>query len=362
MNLSLIKKMLPGLIPLLIFILADEIWGTMVGLYVALGFGIAEFLFYYIKDKIVDRFILLDTLLLVVLGAISIAFENDLFFKIKPALIEAILLAVIAFSLWGPTNIMMAMSERYMGEIHLDPMQEKSMRNNMLAVFWITVIHIILVMLSAFYMSKEAWFFISGGLYYIFFGLFFAFMLLKNRLINRRFKNEEWFPVVNNDGRVIGKAPRSVCHDGKSFLLHPVVHLHVFNKAGKLYLQKRSMKKDTQPGKWDTSVGGHISPGETVAAALKRETREELGLNGFAPRFLGSYVWESPNEKELVSSFTTITELLPIINRDEIDEGRFWSLQEIRNNLGKEVFTPNFEHEFKTFIANPYKSASIYQV
>ena len=93
--------MLPGLVPLLIFILADEIWGTMVGLYVALGFGIAEFLFYYIKDKIIDRFILLDTLLLIVLGAISIVFENDLFFKIKPALIEAILLAVIAFSLWG---------------------------------------------------------------------------------------------------------------------------------------------------------------------------------------------------------------------------------------------------------------------
>ena len=102
--------------------------------------GIAEFLFYYIKDKIIDRFILLDTLLLIVLGAISIVFENDLFFKIKPALIEAILLAVIAFSLWGPRNILMAMSERYMGEMHLDPSQEKSMRNNMLAVFWITVI------------------------------------------------------------------------------------------------------------------------------------------------------------------------------------------------------------------------------
>ncbi|MBK7712275.1 MAG: NUDIX domain-containing protein [Bacteroidales bacterium] len=351
MNLSLLKKMLPGLIPLLIFILADEIWGTMVGLYVALGFGIAEFLFYYIKDKIIDRFILLDTLLLVALGGISIAFENDLFFKVKPALIEAILLAVIAFSLWGPKNILMAMSERYMGELQLDPMQEKSMRNNMVAVFWITVLHIVLVLYSAFYMSKEAWFFISGGLYYIFFGLFFAFMLLKNRLMNRRYKNEEWFPIVNSEGKVLGKAPRSVCHDGKSMLLHPVVHLHIFDKSGELYLQKRSMKKDTQPGKWDTSVGGHISPGETVARALVRESLEELGLNGFVPRFLGSYVWESSRERELVNSFSTVTEIAPVINRDEIDEGRFWSIQEIRNNLGKEVFTPNFENEFMKFFA-----------
>jgi isopentenyldiphosphate isomerase/intracellular septation protein A len=352
MNFSLIKKMLPGLVPLLIFILADEIWGTMVGLYVALGFGIAEFLFYYIKDKIIDRFILLDTLLLVVLGAISIAFENDLFFKIKPALIETILLAVIAFSLWGPRNIMMAMSERYLGEIRLDTAREKSMRNSMLAVFWITVFHIVLVIFSAFYMSKEAWFFISGGLYYIFFGVYFAFLLLKNRLMKRRFESEEWFPIVNDEGRVTGKAPRSVCHDGKSFLLHPVVHLHVFNKAGKLYLQKRSMNKDTQPGKWDTSVGGHIGLGETVADALKRETIEELGLNGFIPQFLGSYVWESSREKELVNSFKAFSDQVPVINRDEIDEGRFWTLQEIRNNLGKEIFTPNFEHEFRTIIVD----------
>ena len=342
--------MLPGLVPLLIFILADEIWGTMVGLYVALGTGIAEFLFYYIKDKIIDRFILLDTLLLIALGAISILFENDLFFKIKPALIEAILLSVIAFSLWGPRNILMSMSQRYMGEIHLDPVQEKSMRNNMVAIFWITVIHIILVLFSAFYMSKEAWFFISGGLYYIFFASFFVFILLKNRIINRRYKNEEWFPIVNNEGKVTGKAPRSVCHDGKSFLLHPVVHLHIFNRSGKLYLQKRSMKKDIQPGKWDTSVGGHISPGESVADALIRETREELGLNGFTPQFLGSYIWESPRERELVNSFYTITDEIPVIDRDEIEEGRFWSLQEIRNNIGKGIFTPNFEHEFKYFL------------
>ena len=350
MNLSLLKKMLPGLVPLLIFILADEIWGTMVGLYVALGTGIAEFLFYYIKDKIIDRFILLDTLLLLVLGAVSILFENDIFFKIKPALIEAILLSVIAFSLWGPKNILKAMSERYMGEIHLDATQEKSMRNNMIAVSWITAFHIILVLFSAFYMSKEAWFFISGGLYYIFFGAFFAFMLIKNRLMNRRYKNEEWFPVVNDEGKVTGKAPRSLCHDGKSFLLHPVVHLHIFNRSGKLYLQKRSVKKDTQPGKWDTSVGGHIGIGETVAEALIRETREELGLNGFVPHFIKSYVWESTRERELVNSFSTVTEKIPVINRDEIDEGRFWSMQEIRNNLGKGIFTPNFEHEFRNFL------------
>lgn len=156
----------------------------------------------------------------------------------------------------------------------------------------------------------------------------------------------EWFPVVDEDGNTIGEAPRHVCHDGKSKLLHPVVHLHVFNRNGELFLQKRSETKDIQPGKWDTSVGGHVSPGESILEAVKREAEEELGLKDFEPIFETRYIWESERERELVSSFSVITENLPVTNPDEISEGRFWDINEIKTKLGKGVFTPNFEHEF----------------
>jgi isopentenyldiphosphate isomerase len=164
---------------------------------------------------------------------------------------------------------------------------------------------------------------------------------------------EEWFPIVDEEGNEISTAPRSVCHNGKSMLLHPVVHLHLFNKKGELFLQKRAMTKDLLPGKWDTAVGGHVSPGENSEDALKREAEEELGIKDFRYKFNKKYIWESSRERELVYSFTGTVEYIPAVNPDEIEEGRFWGIREIRNNLGRGIFTPNFVHEFEMLFINP---------
>lgn len=161
---------------------------------------------------------------------------------------------------------------------------------------------------------------------------------------------EEWFPIVDEDGNEISRAPRSVCHDGKSRFLHPVVHLHLFNSRDELFLQKRAMTKDLFPGYWDTSVGGHVAPGESIEKALERETMEEIGIPITGYIFLKKYIWESDRERELVYSFKTNSDLIPVINRDEIEDGTYWPITMIRGNLGKHIFTPNFEHEYHNII------------
>lgn len=157
--------------------------------------------------------------------------------------------------------------------------------------------------------------------------------------------SEEMFPIVDEDGNIISAATRGECHSG-SKLLHPVVHLHVFNSKGELYLQKRPAWKDIQPNKWDTAVGGHIDLGENVEQALTREVEEELGITDFTPERIAQYVFESAREKELVFVHKTVYDGT-ITPSAETDGGRFWTVEEIKENLGKEVFTPNFESELK---------------
>lgn len=154
----------------------------------------------------------------------------------------------------------------------------------------------------------------------------------------------ELLPVVDPDGNVIGKATRGWLHGGCR-VLHPVVHLHVFNPRGELFLQRRPAWKDIQPGKWDTAVGGHIDYGETVEQALVREAREEIGLSGFTPVPAARYVYESDRERELINAFTATCDT-PLSPSAELDGGRFWPVADIIAALGTGTFTPNFEHEF----------------
>ena len=159
---------------------------------------------------------------------------------------------------------------------------------------------------------------------------------------------KEMFPLVLENGNIIGSISRNEAHDGTK-RLHPVVHLHVFNNSGELYLQKRPSWKDIQPNKWDTACGGHIDLGENVEEALKREVKEELGITDYIPERIGQYVFESDCEKELVYVHKTTYNEQIFPNAQELNGGRFWTKIEIENNLGKNIFTPNFESEYKRF-------------
>jgi len=351
-KIELLKKLLPGFIPLFVFIIIDEIWGTRAGLIAALVIGVAEMGYIWFKEKRFDRFVIFDTGLLLVLGSVSIWLDNDLFFKLKPGLVELILCAILAVSAFSKVNIISLMTQRYLKDMQFNEQQSNQLRKTMQVMFLVFFAHTILVFYAAFYLSNEAWAFISGGLFYLLFGLVFAIEFIKQKLKQRRqvihpeSADEEWLPLVNEKGEIIGKAPRSLCHRGER-LLHPVVHLHVINHQKHIYLQKRPLGKLVQPGKWDTAVGGHISAGETLETALKREAWEEIGLNKFSARLVKTYRWDSEIESELVYVFITYDYKSIHLHSEEVTEGRFWTPRQLESGIGQSIFTPNFEYEYQ---------------
>ena len=88
--------------------------------------------------------------------------------------------------------------------------------------------------------------------------------------------SDELFDVVDEQDRVIRQAPRREVH--AQGWLHRAVHVLVFNRAGQVFLQKRSMSKDKSPGLWDSSCSGHLDAGEEYDRAAWRELQEEIGL------------------------------------------------------------------------------------
>jgi isopentenyldiphosphate isomerase/intracellular septation protein A len=350
-RLQLLKKLLPSLFPLIVFVLVDEFYGTKAGLIVAVAFGVAEMLFAFIKDRVFDKFTLLDTGLIVLLGGVSFTLENDIFFKLKPALIGGIFCILLGVSTFSRFNIFGAMSQRYLEGIDFNGEQVKQINRSIRALFYIFAGHTLLVLYSAFFLSKEAWAFISTILFYLLFGIYFLFEIVRNKIKAHKYSREEWLPLVDQQGNVIGKAPRSIVHANKE-MLHPVVHMHVINSKKQIYLQKRPLSKLVEPGKWDMSVGGHVAVGENIESALCREALEELGIAGFSAIPVCQYIVRTDRESEFVFLFHTRYDGEINFNPAEVDDGRYWNLSDLNRQLGTGLFSPSFELEFKMFRKN----------
>lgn len=134
--------------------------------------------------------------------------------------------------------------------------------------------------------------------------------------------NEEWLEEVDESDRVVGRHPRREIH--RLGLRHRSVHIFLFDLKGRLFLQRRSMRKDVHPGAWDTSAAGHVDPGETYEASALRELYEELGIRPTAPlEFLFKTDARATTGWEFIQVYRTVHPGPFELNRDEIDEGQW---------------------------------------
>ena len=159
---------------------------------------------------------------------------------------------------------------------------------------------------------------------------------------------EEILEIVDGNNRVIGTAGRSEIH--KQHLKHRSVHVFLFNSAGKLFLQKRAQTKDEFPGYYDSSAAGHVNPDESYHEAAERELKEELGIEAPLNK-IAKLPASQENGWEFVAFYSAVADDAVMLNHDEIEDGRFYSLREIREFLisSGDKFTPSFKTLFEIY-------------
>ncbi len=135
-------------------------------------------------------------------------------------------------------------------------------------------------------------------------------------------------------GNVTGQALRSRCH-GHPELVHRAAHVMVFHPDGRLLLQKRAMNKQVQPGKWDMSVGGHLSAGDSWEQGVLRELQEELGIKAVISDLKHMFDFELRNdfESENIRVYSLVSEGPFDFQKEEIDAVDFFPLAELRRKV-----------------------------
>lgn len=164
--------------------------------------------------------------------------------------------------------------------------------------------------------------------------------------------SEDIFDIVNERDEVVGNAPRSVVH--ARGLLHRAVHILVFNKRGELFLQKRSLKKDRQPGVWDSSTSGHVDSGEDYDTSAVRELGEEIGLKvARMPQRLFKIDACEETDQEFVWVYRCESEGPFTLHPDEIDEGGWFAPEKVSNWIKErpQEFAPAFVYIWEKYKA-----------
>jgi len=146
--------------------------------------------------------------------------------------------------------------------------------------------------------------------------------------------SEELLDVVDADDRVIGVKTRGEIH--AQGLMHRAAHILVFNTSGELFIQKRSMSKDNNPGLWDSSAAGHVDSGENYYDCAIRELGEELGIRVTVPLEQLSRLVASPiTDMERCIVYRCMDDGPFVLETDEIDEGAWISGEEMDRRVSE---------------------------
>ncbi len=169
---------------------------------------------------------------------------------------------------------------------------------------------------------------------------------LRLRMLDSKLNKEEWLPIVNESGQVLGRLAKSVTIAMKNKYLHPVVRVALINK-GKVYLTSRKPDRILNPGMLDYPFEKYLKYNQGIDDSVRDSIKAEIGDDNIPLQFLLKYVFENEDTKRLVLLYASVIDDDDAFNNLNLIEGKLWTINQIDDNIGEGVFSECFELEFE---------------
>jgi len=334
-------------LPLLLFMVVDELWGMDIAWKVAfpIAFGIVIYIYYRYNQIFIWN--LVFTFMFMGIGIFaSLAPLLPLPLVFQGAEDKLVVLAfVIVFLFFRKQiqHIILQIMPR------LIPMSNNF--SELYRAFWVMFFVLLSYISSNLLLRLFA--LVNYSLYFqLLQGIFIAiicvlsiFEVIRVHIIRSKLVREEWWPIVTKQGKIIGSIQHLISLSDEKKYMHPIVRVLLIDK-GMIFMQKRSAEDLIFPGFWDTAISNHVRVGETIEQCIDRTTEERYALKGVKYMYLSNYTNETPKEHQYAFLFVScqLTEINP--NPTFIELTKWWTQQQIEENLDKAIFTENFKIEY----------------
>jgi len=333
-------------LPLLVFLVVDEFFG--INLAWKISFPVAFILLFYIYFKYDRIFIwhLIFTVLFVSVGVISslhpFSYVSAAFQNVGSEMVFSTFLALfLLFRKTAQRQILKLVPK-------LIPMTNNfsELHRIVLKLLILLVVYII-GNISLYYNGltdspyQEVFQYLYTGLL----AFLIVYEMLRVNIIRSKLIHEEWWPIVSDQGKIIGSIQHLTSLNDEKKYMHPIVRVLLIDKA-MIMLQKRSADSVVYPGLWDTAVTNHVSMGETIEQCVERTAAERYSLTDFKFMYLANYILEVEKEQHYAFLFVSCQQMEYKIHSEYTDQLKWWTQQQIEAELETGIFTENFIVEY----------------
>ncbi|MFT3754289.1 MAG: NUDIX domain-containing protein [Paludibacter sp.] len=183
---------------------------------------------------------------------------------------------------------------------------------------------------------------------YVYLGLLFSLIVyevFRVQIIRAKLFREEWWPIVTDQGKIIGSVQHLTSLNDDNKYMHPIARVFLIDK-GMILLQKRSAEGLFYPGLWDTAISNHVKMGETIEQCIERTAKERYSLSGFKYMYLSNYTLELEKEQHYAFLFVSCQQAEFKFNPIFVDHLKWWTQKQIEEELETGIFTDNFKVEY----------------